>query len=200
MTRFIPSTRYSFCPIPVRQRLTDHGIFSIIAKTALRNSSRIIELQTPHFANRSESHTCKLPGGIGPNSLQIVRMISRPSLGRCARMAEDSVTRAAKNLALGPVTTTRRRRRSAGMGAKTMLLRPTASSPCHRVLFWTSQRTPLYIRLLFGRRCFLHVAFSHTKSGLAAVIAASGLFSAEGCGLYFESAQYGCGLYLEPVQ
>jgi hypothetical protein len=65
MTRPIPSSRYSFCPISSRPGLTDHGLCSIIAKTALGNSRRFIELQTPHFANRSESHTCKLPGGIG---------------------------------------------------------------------------------------------------------------------------------------
>jgi hypothetical protein len=126
MTRTIPSSRYYFCPIPSRHRLTDHGIFSIIAKTALRNYRRFIELQTPHFANRSESHTCKLPGGIGPKFSPNVRTVSPPSIRGRARM-EDSTSRATRKVGRGPAVTTTRQRHCAGSSAKTIPLRPIES-------------------------------------------------------------------------
>ena len=133
MTWPIPSRRYSFCPTPPLHALADHRLFSIIAKTALRNSNRFIKLQTPHFANRSESHTCKLPGGIGPKFSTNVRMVLWPSIApsirRRARRPEDSPSRATRNVGRRPVTTARQQRRSAGGSAKTMLPRPIESSP-----------------------------------------------------------------------
>ena len=180
VTRPIPVQPLLFLPIPVRHRLTDHGLLSIIAKTALRNSHRFIELQTPHFVNSSDSDTCKLPGGIGPNSLQTVRIISRPaiapSIGRRVRMTQNSASRATKNVGLGGIPTARPTAMKRRREYKTMPLRKTTSSPSQRFLFWTSQRTALYIKLLFGCRCLLH-GFAHTTSGLAAVFAASGTFS-----------------------
>jgi hypothetical protein len=129
MTRPIPSSRYSFCPISSRPGLTNHGLCSIIAKTALGNSRRIIELQTPHFANPSESHTCKLPGDIGPKFSPNVRMVSPPAIapsirGR-ARM-EDSTSQATRKVGRGPAVTTTRQRHCAS-SAKTMPLRPIES-------------------------------------------------------------------------
>jgi hypothetical protein len=133
MARPIPSRRYSFCPIPLRQRFTDRRIFSIIAKIALRNSNRFIELQTPHFANPSESYTCKLPGGIGPNFPANVRMVLRPALApsirRRARMMRDSASRATGKRRARPCHSNQPTTTQCWQGAKTMLLRPTESSP-----------------------------------------------------------------------
>src|ERR1700722_10758956 len=53
--------------------------------------------------------------------------------------------------------------------------------PSQRFPFWTSQRTALYIKLLFGCRCLLH-GVAHTTSGLAAVFAVSGTFRGAGAG------------------
>src|ERR1700680_1944926 len=80
MTRSIPSSPHFL--LSDAPATWPHRPRPFLDKIALGNSNRFIELQTPHFANRSESHTCKLPGGIDPNSLQTVRMVSRPSIRR----------------------------------------------------------------------------------------------------------------------
>ena len=58
-------------------------------KSALRNSNRFINLQTPHFASGPESCTCKLPGGIGPNSQLKVRMAGNLLTGLGRRSVAD---------------------------------------------------------------------------------------------------------------
>jgi len=179
MTRPIPSSRYSFCPISSRPGLTARGLRSIIAKTALRNSRRIIELQTPHFVNRSESHTCKLPGGIGPKILSKcsngIAAGNRPCNQRTrphGRLNESSDQKSgARPRRHNHASTTLCRPQRKNYSAKANRKRPSQRFP-----FWTSQRTALYIKLLFGCRCLLH-GFAHTTSGLAAVFAASGTFS-----------------------
>jgi hypothetical protein len=177
MTRSIPSSHYSFCPIPSRHCIADRRLLSIIAKTALGNSNRIIELQTPHFVKRSESYTCKLPGGIGPNSLQTVRIVSRPSITRRARVIEDSASRATKNsgsaVSRQPDDNHARRQE-----CKTMPLNQIESARLSAS--FSGLRDGPHCIL----SCFLGVVASCTASrtqlaGLAAVFAASGTFSGD---------------------
>jgi hypothetical protein len=122
-------------PTPPRHALTDHGLFATIAKIALRNSNRFIKLQTPHFANRSESHTCKLPGGIGPNSLQTVRMISRrliaPSIRGRVRMIRDSASHTTKRSGAA-VSPQPGHNGAPPRGAQKYAARQIASSPSQR--------------------------------------------------------------------
>ena len=204
MTRTIPSSRYYFCPIPSRHRLTDHGIFSIIAKTALGNSRRIMELQTPHFANRSESHTCKLPGGTkAPKFSPNVRMLSPPAIAPSIRRtrphgrlneSSDQKSGARPRRHKHAATTLCQQQRK-NYSAKANRKRPSQRFP-----FWTSRRTALYIKLLFGCRCLLH-GFAHTTSGLAAVFAASGTFSgvnSSGAGSISSPRNTGAGCTCSP--
>src|ERR1700693_5061627 len=51
-----------------------HRLLAKSAQIALRNSNRFISLQTPNFASRPESYTCKLPGGYRLISQLKVRM------------------------------------------------------------------------------------------------------------------------------
>jgi hypothetical protein len=65
---------FDFCgPIPFRNRVINRAPHSKSAQIALQNPGIFSKIQTPHFASRSESNTCKLPGGIGRISLPAAR-------------------------------------------------------------------------------------------------------------------------------
>ena len=153
MTRSIPSSHYSFCPIPSRHCIADRRLLSIIAKTALGNSNRIIELQTPHFVKRIIH--MKIAWGYRPkfatdrsNRIAAINHKARP---RDRRLSEPSD----QKLGLGRLTTTRRQPRTPA-GVQNYAAKSNRKRPSQRFLFWTSRRTALYIKLLFGCRCLLH--------------------------------------------
>ncbi len=51
-------------PIPFRNRVLNRAPRAKSAKIALQNPTIFSKIQTPHLASRTESYTCKLPGGI----------------------------------------------------------------------------------------------------------------------------------------
>ena len=205
MTRYCPPNCCSVCLLPMPQPVTDRGPVLHNRKNRAPKLPPNHRVTNASFCKSLRIRHMQTAWGYRPKILSKcsngIAAGDRPFHQRTrphGRLNESSDQKSgARPRRHNHAATTLCRLQRKNYSAKANRKRPSQRFP-----FWTSQRTALYIKLLFGCRCLLH-GFAHTTSGLAAVFTASGTFSgvhSYGCGLDFGSAQYGYGLYLEPAQ